>query len=311
MTQASAPGKCILFGEHAVVYGRPAIAIPLPGLRATARVSDLPSSPPARVRIEAPDIRVNGWIEEVPFNDPLRRVIELTLQETGPPPNGLHVDVRSKIPIASGLGSGAAVSVALVRAISRHLGAELTNERVSSLAFEVEKLHHGTPSGIDNTVVTYERAVYYAQESGPEPFQFSKALPLVIGDTGVGSPTREVVGLVRRAWQQEPEALESIFDQIGSLVGTAREALLSGRIRILGELMDRNQTLLEALDVSAEMLRALISAAKAAGALGAKLSGAGRGGIVIALPPGPQSGPIEAALRDAGAVWTYTAEVGA
>lgn len=311
MTKASAPGKCILFGEHAVVYGRPAIAVPLPGLRASAQVSDLEAGLSGRVRIEAPDIRVHRWIEEMPSEDPLRRVIELTLDETGPPGTGLYVKVRSSIPIASGMGSGAAVSVAVARAISRHLGVALPKERVSALAFEVEKLHHGTPSGIDNTVVTYEQAVFYAQESGPEPFGLPKGLPLVIGDTGIESPTREAVGQVRQAWRREPAALESIFDQIKSIVLAARGALQEGRQRLLGELMDQNQVLLEELGVSAAPLRALIAAAKGAGAMGAKLSGAGRGGIMIAIPSISQSEQVESELRAAGAVWTYSVEVGA
>jgi mevalonate kinase len=152
--------------------------------------------------------------------------------------------------------------------------------------------------------------VYYTQAKGPEPFDLTQGLRLVIGDTGIRSLTREAVGRVREAWEKEPAVLESLFDQIGSIVIAARAALQRGRKHVLAELMDQNQVLLEELKVGAEPLRELISAAKRAGALGGKLSGAGLGGIMIAIPPPSQAEDVESALRRAGAVWTYLAEVG-
>jgi mevalonate kinase len=207
------------------------------------------------------------------------------------------------------MGSGAAISVALARALSRHQEASLPDGQISDLAFEVEKLHHGTPSGIDNTVITYEKGVYYTQAGGPEPFQMRGGLALAIGDTGVPSPTREAVGQVREAWERDPAIYEGIFDQIASIVRAARGALLEDRIADLGDLMDRNQSLLERLHVSNAPLRSLISAARDAGAIGAKLSGAGLGGIMIALTPPEQGTQIRCALERAGAIRTYLVEV--
>lgn len=308
MTLATAPGKCILFGEHAVVYGRPAIAIPLPQLRARVDIQTLEGPAAQGLRIQASDIGVDAWLHELAPDDPLRRIVELTLTALQAKTPELQIHVHSDIPIASGMGSGAAVSVALARGLSRHLGAPLSNRRVSELAFDVEKLHHGTPSGIDNTVIAYEKGVYYTQEAGPEIFQISGDLRIVIGDTGVPSPTREAVRLVREAWQRHPADYEGIFDQIGAIVRTARSALLDEGGADVGKLMDENQTLLERLQVSNPALRALISAARDAGAKGAKLSGAGLGGIMIALPPHGQGDLIRSSLEQAGAVRTYLAE---
>ncbi len=309
MTQASAPGKCILFGEHAVVYGRPAIAVPLPQLRASVEIEPISSSNAQGIRLLAPAIELDAWLHELDPDHPLRRIVDLTQSAVNAEGSDLRIRVRSDIPIAAGMGSGAAVSVALARALSRHLGRPLPERQISNLAFEVERLHHGTPSGIDNTVITYERGVYFTQDGGPEPFAIRGSLQLAIGDTGVASPTREAVGMVRKAWQRDPPTYEGIFDQIGAIARAARQSLIDDETSIVGRLMDENQTLLERLHVSTEPLRRLVAAARDAGALGAKLSGAGLGGIMIALCPNGQREGIRSALEAAGAVWTYLVEV--
>lgn len=310
MTIAHAPGKIILFGEHAVVYGRPAIAVPLAQVQATAEVTDIEPAPGARIQIEAPDVAVTCWLHECPENDPLAKIVRLTLEELAVvDPPALKIVVRSDIPIASGLGSGAAVSVAIVRALSEHLNQPLGLDRQSALAFEVEKLHHGTPSGIDNTVVTHNQPVFFVRGSPPQPFRIGQPFTLAIGVSDLPSPTSAAVSMVRAGWLKDAERYESLFDSIGSVAVRARTAIELGRPDDLGPLMNENQMLLEELGVSSAILRELIEAARAAGAPGAKLSGAGLGGNVIALVDNSNIETVLDAFRSAGASSTLVTEV--
>jgi len=310
MTTASAPGKIILFGEHAVVYGRPAIAVPVREVIAMAEITDITHTAPGKIHIEAPDIKLDSWLHELSVNHPLARIINLTLDEIDPgffPPLRLHV--TSTIPISSGLGSGTAVSIAVVRALSTHLGQPLPLQRQSALAFEVEKIHHGTPSGIDNTVVTYDQPIYFVQGEEPEILQCKTPFTLVLGDTGRTSPTAVAVSQVRGAWQEDTPLYEAAFEAIGQIASQARECILEGRVQELGRLMNQNQALLEDIGVSSPELRILIHAARASGASGAKLSGGGLGGNMIAMVDPDDADRVGIALREAGAVHTLRTEV--
>ena len=308
---ATAPGKIILFGEHAVVYGQPAIAVPVSQVRARAVVSADPLAPAGRVRVLAPDIGLESDLAGLPASQPLRRALDLTLAELGLSRSpACTLRISSSIPLAAGLGSGAAVSVAVIRAYTAFLGRGLEAERVSALAFEVEKLHHGTPSGVDNTVVTYAQPVYFLSGQPVEPLQVGSKFHFVIGDTGVSSPTGIAVGDVRKAWQAAPQQYEDLFKGVGALVREAKAVLEAGPPGRLGPLMDENQRLLADMGVSSPELESLMTAARSAGALGAKLSGGGRGGNMIALVAAGQSGSVSEALMSAGAARTILTEVG-
>ncbi len=310
MSFGDAPGKAILFGEHSVVYDRPAIAVPVRQIRASAKIEDIRGAAPGQVRIVAPQTGVDSWLETCDPGHPLARIVLLTLEElrTKDFPS-IKIHITSSIPIAAGLGSGAAVSVAITRAICAHFHAELPLERQSVLAFEVEKLHHGTPSGIDNAVVTYDQPVYFVKGREPEPFHIANPFLLLIGDTGVESPTAEAVSLVRRRWQEDPHRLEALFDAIGDTARSGRAAIESGQTFDLGPLMNHNQSLLEAIGVSSAELNWLIQTARGAGALGAKLSGAGLGGNMIALVDHESVERVEIALRRGGARSVLLTEV--
>jgi mevalonate kinase len=171
-------------------------------------------------------------------------------------------------------------------------------------------LLHGTPSGIDNTVVAYEAPIWFRRGQRPEPIAVMRPLALVIGDTGIASRTRESVGLVRRRWQANPQSLEELFDAIGAVAQQGRDAILRGDLTALGRAMDRNQELLERLGVSDPVLERLIGAARQAGALGAKLSGGGMGGCMIALVAPDGGARVEAALWAAGASDVIATSVG-
>lgn len=305
----TAPGKIILFGEHAVVYGRPAIAVPVGDVQAKAT---LEATPGMAFRIIAADLNRDYLLAEAESNDPLATVVQATLhhlRQSEPPQATLRIS--STIPLGRGLGSGAAISTAIVRAISQFFDQPLTADQISSLVYEVEKLYHGTPSGIDNTVIAFEQPVYFIKGKPIQRMRVSQPLTLVVGDTGIVAPTHTVVGDLRRRWQAEPERYEGYFDEIEVIVNQARIAIENGLsgLPALGRLLNENQELLETIGVSSPELGRLIQAARQAGALGAKLSGAGWGGNMIALA-WPDSAPAVAqALTEAGAVQTIITEV--
>lgn len=300
MSVATALGKVILFGEHAVVYGRPAIAVPVRDRQATVWVQPAPLS--SGIVLRAEDLGYRYPLTAAPPDDALALIVQLTLKALRLPlGQDLTVTVHSTIPMASGLGSGAAVSTAVVRALAAHFGAELTPYRVSELVYQTEVLYHGTPSGIDNTVVAFEQPVYFVKGQPPECFRIGSPFHLLIGDTGIPSPTKAAVADVRQSREANRARYDVLFDAIGQITNEARRAIEMGDISALGPLMDRNQDLLREMEVSSPELERLIVTAKEAGARGAKLSGAGRGGNMIALVTQATAERVATAVRRAGA----------
>jgi mevalonate kinase len=308
---ATAPGKIILFGEHAVVYGHPALAVPVTQVRAKAVVTANPAGTTGQVIISAADIDLQSDLSNLPHDHPLALVIQNVIEMLGidhlP---ALSLKITSTIPIAAGLGSGAAVSVAITRALSTFLGHPLDNEQVSQIAYRIDQKYHGTPSGIDNTVITYSQPIFFIRG---QPFiRINPASPftIVIGNTGISSSTSAVVNDLRQRWQADSPSYEHLFNEIGAIALAARENIVAGRVDILGLLMRRNHALLQELDVSSPELDHLVEVADGNGALGAKLSGGGRGGNMIALVHPENADSLARALRSAGAVNTITTTVG-
>jgi len=292
----SAPGKIILFGEHAVVYGRGAIAAPIPQLQARAEISQSD-----HCLIQAIDLDKTIDLALAPEDDPFALTVRLVCAELGRPLPQWHIVVRSEIPIASGLGSGAAIATAIARALLDAFHTELPLDRLNTLVYEVEKLHHGTPSGIDNTVVVYGQPVWFVRGQPPEPFAVGEAVHLLIADTGIASPTKVTVGDVRAGWLHDTDRYELLFDRIHQIAMSARIVIEEGDVMELGPLMNKNQLLLTELGVSSPKLERLCSVANNAGALGAKLSGGGRGGNMIALVEPDKGAEVQQALEQAGA----------
>jgi mevalonate kinase len=299
MTKASAPGKIILVGEHAVVYGRPAIAVPVTQVQATATVEDAPQGHGCVV--DAPDVQRALHLADAPDDDPLAFIVRETLDHLNSSEPDVTITIRSTIPVASGMGSGAAVSTAIVRALAAHLGHPLDDDAVSALVFEAERLYHGTPSGIDNTVIAHGRPLFFVKDRLVESFPVKEPLHLLIANTGVSSPTKSAVGDVRAGWETQRDYYDSLFRQIGQITVMARGAIVAGELHALGALMDGNQWLLQQAGVSSPENERLIQAARRAGALGAKLSGAGRGGNVIALVLEDTQDRVAQALQSADA----------
>jgi mevalonate kinase len=300
----SAPGKLILAGEHAVVYDQPALAIPLMAVRAQVTVASAAAG--AGLTLHAPDL---GEIWRLQAAAPLSDLAQRTLRLLELPEPDATLTLTSAIPIASGMGSGAAVGAALVRALAGLAQHPLDAAAISALVYESERAFHGTPSGIDNTVVAYEQPIIFQrQPDGPPritPLHVGGPWHFVVADTGVPSHTKAVVGDLRQRWQADPAAYEPRFAAIGALVGAIALALRGAAGPQLGVLLDRNHAALIELGVSSNELDRLVLAARSAGAWGAKMSGAGWGGVMLALVEAGSADQVAAALRAAGAsrVW--------
>ncbi len=308
MSYATAPGKIILFGEHAVVYGQPAIAAPLSTLRASAHVSTGSTGSGPVINAINLKMRITALDEA---HQALMKAVDLALNEAGQPgTSDIEITLDSGIPIASGLGSGAAIAASTIKAILSYHGHRVNTARLSELVYEVEALHHGTPSGIDNTVICYEQPVFFIRGQQPEAFTPGAPFEIVIADTGIPSPTRVTVERVRQNWQKDKARSEALFKQIGQICLDAYQHILEGATAALGPLMDENQALLEAIDVSSPELEQLIAVARRAGALGAKLSGGGGGGNLIALVAHGTGNEIADRLREAGAPRTMITTIG-
>lgn len=297
---ASAPAKIILLGEHAVVYGMPAIAAPIHSMRAYACAQ--PSDTMLSIRSTELAQRVDM---DAPLPHRSARPMQQLLQIAS-----RYFDVReptgdlvigSDIPVAGGLGSGAAVSAAAIRAFAALFDRSISDEDLNQLVFTIEKIHHGTPSGIDNTVVVYERPVYFERGKDLKLLTVGSPCHIVIADTGIATMTHVAIARVRKRYHERQSETEEVFARIGQAASGARHALECGKQARLGALMSENHRLLCQLGISSPVLDRLVNASIAAGALGAKLSGGGIGGSMIALVDSSTIEAVKRALRLAGA----------
>jgi mevalonate kinase len=302
----SAPAKIILLGEHAVVYGKPSLAVPLSTLRAYAQATELP--PNSGLKITAVDLDNQEFVinsSSTNLDQPLVTAAWLLLNHLRSSPPDAHIILHSDIPVASGMGSGAAITTTLFRALMGLLGKSLPDDGLNDLVYEVEKIHHGTPSGVDNTVIVFEKPIYFVRGKAIERLNIPKPFTLLVADTGVGASTKIAVADVRALYNANKSLISEVLDSIQGLVIVGRTAIEASDFTSLGDAMNENHKLLQELTVSSPQLDKLVSAARNAGAIGAKLSGGGRGGNMIALVAEENVAHVKSKLLNAGASQVY------
>ena len=269
-------GKVILFGEHAVVHGYPAIAVGIErGVVAEASPADEDL------------LKLSPWNMDVrpdPTGEPLERAFAVALAAYSERP---PIEVRAQIdlPAGAGLGCSAAIGVAVFHAVDEALGLERSREELAEAAIAWEKIFHGNPSGIDNTMSALGGVALFRRDEPLQSLRSNKPLHLVIGYSGQSPSTQEMVSSVARQLESDPVRVNKAFEAIDVLVRNAKLAIEAGDHIALGQLLDLNHAILSSLMLCTTKLDAMCQAARNAGALGAKMTGGGGGGCMIALAP--------------------------
>jgi mevalonate kinase len=308
MAIGQACAKLILLGEHAVVHHMPALALPLPQLQAQVWIE---TSESPGVLIEAPDLPALWELPEAPLAspDPLIETLVRALAEYGATWPDCTLRIESQIPVARGLGSGTAVTAALWRALSSWLNHFPSPEQTLDFVSGIDQIYHGRPSGIDAQVIVRETPLWFHRSQGVRALPLPQPLHLLVADTGLAAVTRTQVEIVADCLNAEPEKAQTWIREIGDLVQRAESCLALNQIEPLGVLLNRNHELLIQLGVSHPRLNELCATARQAGALGAKLSGAGGGGVMVALTLPAQRASIKKALERAGAKQVFEIDI--
>jgi mevalonate kinase len=285
MGRGSGFGKVILLGEHFVVHGVPGIASAI-NSTVDAEVKKIGAG--ITVRDERKGAR--GYTQEKSAQQ--KESIERMLRTMGIAPEKavLEIWLGGDLPGFSGIGASAASSVAIARAMSEEFKMGLSDEKINEIAYEAEKAYAGTPSGIDNTAATYGGLIWFKRNLGGGPntiekLSIRKPVEIVIGNTGIVADTKEMVAGVAARKKRNPEKYNLLFKQAEDLVSTARKSLKEFDLKKVGKLMNENHRLLQEIEVSCKELDHLVNLAIEQGAFGAKLTGGGGGGCMVALTP--------------------------
>ena len=302
MGKGSGFGKTILFGEHFVVYGLPALASAIGDhTSAEVKISDGEGYNLSDDRPEVPGYKEKKFDEQKVSIKNVLDFMGIDLAQ-----KHINITLGGNLTCASGVGASAASCVALARAINNELNLGWDDHKINQAAYEGEKGYHGTPSGIDNTASTFGGLVYFVKnlEGGPntmETVKLSKPVEMVIASSGMTANTTVVVADVRKKKEANPEWFEKIITEYQAVIKEARLALEEMDLERVGQLMNKNHALLQQITVSNEKLDEMVKVAREAGALGAKVTGTGRGGNINCLTPGAElQDKVYKALTDAG-----------
>jgi mevalonate kinase len=282
MSEGYGFGKVILFGEHFVVYGIPAIASAI-NEKTIAMIESADGFELVDNRNEMP-----GYKEKKKGQQ--EASLDYIFKAVGMERPAIRITLAGDLLAASGVGASAASCAAIARALSGHFKLNYDDKRINEIAHEGEKGYHGTPSGIDDTAATYGGLLWFrkGEPNTIELIKIREPVEAVMGYTGITADTKEVVADVRKRKEENPETFERIFREEEGLIQEARKALESFNLKRVGELMNKNQELLQEIGVSCKELDMLITTARENGAFGAKLTGTGRGGYMVALTPGKE-----------------------
>lgn len=311
-------GKVILFGEHAVVYGYPALAAGL-SQGIACHVTD--------ERLPCFTLDVPQWKLVLPPDDPspLGEALRIILRGLPPKEDGRRLIITPEVPSRAGLGSSAALIVSIIRALLDWHNLHWPLEKINELAFQAECAFHGTPSGLDNTVATFGGLCYLSdRDRYPCPFSptrtfllkkftaallpgLPEAVSFVIINTKKDRETKALVAKVRALIEQKPEYYHGLMAKIGAFAAQGYSCLQQKNYQKFGEMMNRNHQYLRELGVSSPELERLVEVTLASGALGAKLTGAGGGGCLLAFGPGKETDIVHA-CHQAG-FETFIAEI--
>jgi mevalonate kinase len=276
---ANGHGKVILFGEHSVVHGRPALAL---AIQNSAEVTWQKSATQTELHIEPWHVSVDAGESLNEGRESLQRALQVARAMYDDAVElSLHATMR--LPGGAGMGSSAALGVAVLRAMDEARGRKRSNEEIYERSLAWERVFHGNPSGVDNAMAAHGGMAIFTKGQPLKRIVPRTPIRLVAGHSGSSSSTKEMVASVARQFEREPERVGKLFDAIAAIVSNGKLALEQGELKSLGQLMTLNHKLLSSLMLSTTALEEMIAAATEAGALGAKVTGAGGGGCMIAL----------------------------
>lgn len=310
MGRGSGFGKVILFGEHFVVHGVPGIVSAI-DLTADAEVKKIGDG----ITIKDERRGAKGYTEKKRTQQ--KESIQRMLKTMGIDLEKAFLEIRlgGNLPGFSGVGASAASSVAIARAIAEELEMNLSDERINEIAYEAEKAYAGTPSGIDNSAATYGGLIWFRRNlsGGPntiESLSIRQPVEIVIGNTRVVADTKEMVAGVAERKKENPEKYDPLFNEAERLALEARKALEDFDLREVGRLMSKNHDLLQEIGVSCKELDYLVNLAREQGAFGAKLTGGGGGGCMVALTPGKELQEVVATAMEKEGFKVLRAKIG-
>jgi mevalonate kinase len=305
MGKGSGYGKVILFGEHFVVHGVPGI------VSAIDSSTDAIVKTATKLNIKDERKTAKGYGEEKRLQqiESIERMLKAMDLDPKMP---FDIWIGGTLPGFSGLGASAASSVAIARAISEELNLNLSNEKINAVAYEGEKAYAGNPSGIDNTAATYGGFMWFKKNPAGgqdlvERLKVRRPIEIVIGSTGKVANTKLMVEGVADRKKKDPQKYDPLFKQAESLAVAGRKALEAGDLKKVGDLMNENHRILQEIGVSSKELDQLVDIARKQGAFGAKLTGGGGGGCMVALTGGKEvSGKVVGAFKGAGFEYLMT-----